>query len=226
MKTCFCHGLVALDGRRASDSVVAEEVEQLLAFARRRDLRSFSTAMTGVISGGESSRYASFSSLTASLATRAALHAFELRLRTLAGLPSSREVRRHVFQQLAVAADERHLSDAHELVDADHAADVRAVLDGDVSGELARVRHDDEVRRSGSCARCARRRAAGCRRRSTVCESPRRAAMDRDEFADDVAVADADVATISPLNFLSCDVAPITANGWIWRCACRWSCGR
>src|SRR5271166_6075502 len=61
------------------------------------------------------------------------------------GVALDEHERRAVLEDLAASADERQPADAHELVHADHAADVRAVADRAMAGELREIRHDDAI---------------------------------------------------------------------------------
>ena len=106
-------------------------------------------------------------------------------------------VRQHVLNHDAVGADEGVPADAAELVDADEGADLGPIADGDVAGERDAVGQDDviadaDVVRDVRVGHEQVVAADGGEQAAAL-----RAAVDGDEFADAVAVADAGLGALA-----------------------------
>ena len=106
-------------------------------------------------------------------------------------------VRQHVLYDDAIGADEGVASDAAELMDADEGADVGPIADGDVAGEGDAVGQDDVIADADVVG------DVGVGHQQVVAadggeqSSALGAAMDGDEFADAVAVADAGLGALA-----------------------------
>ena len=138
----FAHCLALEDAAVRLD---LEEREQLLTFARRRDLpqlldrgreRHVRVAQQPV-------RLFEFGDRVAGDAR--ALESLEVEAPQARRIPFDGRERQDVFLHFAVAADHRHAADPDELMHARHAADVRAVAHVHMACELAQIRHHDAI---------------------------------------------------------------------------------